>query len=39
MNAHVSYDIDELVAAITPDNVHDEVATGDAVGNEDGCRP
>jgi hypothetical protein len=36
MNTHVTYDIEELVAAITPDNVHDEVDTGDAAGNEFG---
>ena len=28
------YDIDELVAAITPENVHGETGTGRAVGNE-----
>jgi antitoxin MazE len=30
------YDIDELVAAITPENVHGETGTGGAVGNEIG---
>jgi antitoxin MazE len=29
-----SYDINALVAQITPENVHGEIDTGDAVGNE-----
>jgi antitoxin MazE len=32
----IKYDINELVAAITPENVHGETDTGDAVGNEVG---
>jgi antitoxin MazE len=32
----IKYDINELVAAITPENVHGETDTGDAVGNEFG---
>jgi len=28
------YSLEELVAAITPDNLHPEVETGSAVGNE-----
>ncbi len=28
------YSLDELVAAITPENLHSEVESGDAVGNE-----
>jgi antitoxin MazE len=28
------YDLDQLVAAITPENRHDEISTGPAVGNE-----
>jgi antitoxin MazE len=30
----IRYDITELVAAITPENIHGEIGTGDAVGNE-----
>lgn len=29
-----SYELGELVAAITPENLHAEVGTGPAVGNE-----
>jgi hypothetical protein len=36
MKAHATYDIDELVAAMTAGNVHDEVDTRDAAGNEFG---
>ncbi|MGI8587922.1 MAG: AbrB/MazE/SpoVT family DNA-binding domain-containing protein [Chloroflexia bacterium] len=28
------YDLDQLVAGITPENRHDEIRTGSAVGNE-----
>ncbi len=28
------YSLEELVAAITPENLHSEVESGDAVGNE-----
>jgi antitoxin MazE len=28
------YDINELIAAITPENLHGETDTGDPVGNE-----
>lgn len=29
-----SYELDELLAGITEDNLHEEMATGHAVGNE-----
>lgn len=29
-----TYDINELIAAITPENLHGETDTGDPVGNE-----
>lgn len=29
-----AFDLDDLIAGITADNVHDEVATGAALGNE-----
>lgn len=32
--AHKSYELDALLAGITPDNLHAEVSTGAAVGNE-----
>ncbi|KAI5915676.1 AbrB/MazE/SpoVT family DNA-binding domain-containing protein [Thauera sp. 2A1] len=32
--AHKRYDLDVLLAAITADNLHAEVGTGPAVGNE-----
>ncbi len=32
--AHKAYQLEALVAAITPDNLHTEVNTGTAVGNE-----
>ncbi|MBK1719866.1 PbsX family transcriptional regulator [Thiocystis violacea] len=32
--ARKAYDLDALLAAITPDNQHAEVKTGPAVGNE-----
>ncbi|MBS0512046.1 MAG: AbrB/MazE/SpoVT family DNA-binding domain-containing protein [Proteobacteria bacterium] len=32
--AHKAYDLDALLAEITPDNLHAEVGTGPAVGNE-----
>lgn len=28
------YQLDDLLEQITPDNLHDEIDTGDAVGNE-----
>ncbi|HEX8664552.1 MAG TPA: hypothetical protein VF744_11035 [Beijerinckiaceae bacterium] len=34
INEAPSYDLDELLGAITPDNAHDETPTGSAVGNE-----
>ncbi len=32
--AHKTYDIDDLVAGITPDNLHAEIPVGPAVGKE-----
>jgi antitoxin MazE len=29
-----TYDVNELIAAITPENLHDECDTGEPVGNE-----
>jgi antitoxin MazE len=30
----LAYDLDELISKITPDNLHGEISTGFAVGNE-----
>ena len=34
INETPRYDLDELLGAITPENVHGETPTGSAVGNE-----
>jgi hypothetical protein len=34
IDAHVSCDIDELVAAMTPESIDGETGTGDAIGND-----
>ena len=36
VDAEPSYTIDALVALITPENIHGEIETGNAVGNEIG---